>query len=135
MPHLASAGNARGIDKAVLTEDRLLTLQAYAHGHERLESLILKLSNHRAPRLPNGRVSLSLTQRPASPGTSNMTQACAHPHHVGSGFSCRILLGFLVAFYHGQLLDQLSQGRSRAVTEPTRPTLLCWMETQKRQPS
>ena len=59
----------------------LLVLQAYAHGHERLESLILKLSNDRAPRLPNGRVSLSLTQRPASPGTSNMTQVCAHPHH------------------------------------------------------
>ena len=49
-------------------------MQAYAHGHERLESLILKLSNDRAPRLPNGRVLLSLTQRPASPGTSNMTQ-------------------------------------------------------------
>ena len=56
-----------------------MVLQAYAQGQERLESLIVKLSNDRAPRLPNGRVSLSLSQRPASPGTSNMTQVCMSP--------------------------------------------------------
>ncbi len=76
MSYLRSACGAWGVNKAMLAKGVLLVLQAYAHGHERLESLILKLSNDRAPRLPNGRVSLSLTQRPASPGASNMTQVC-----------------------------------------------------------